>query len=149
MQPAQIGLPLPGEQVPGGISVNNAKHLWQAVEKGRGVIMVSAHLGSWKLGVQCLNCCLWRPVTVVMKKFRYPWLDRWYNKARQAFGNKAILKKGVLRDLADAVRNGEIVVLMMDMPTQKDGVEVEFFGRRASVVCRWSEVLQCLAISIS
>jgi KDO2-lipid IV(A) lauroyltransferase len=72
------------------------------------------------------------PLTGVAKKLRNSILDRVVHKLRTRFGNKIIYKKGALPEMTQTLRNGEILGLLMDISRRFDGVEVQFFGRRAT-----------------
>jgi KDO2-lipid IV(A) lauroyltransferase len=59
-------------------------------------------------------------------------LDRLVHKLRTRFGNKIIYKKGALPEMTQTLRQGQILGLLMDISRRFDGVEVQFFGRRAT-----------------
>ena len=59
-------------------------------------------------------------------------LDRLVHKLRTRFGNRIIYKKGALPEMTQTLRQGQILGLLMDISRRFDGVEVKFFGRRAT-----------------
>jgi Kdo2-lipid IVA lauroyltransferase/acyltransferase len=107
------------------------EHFKRALEAGRGVILVSAHLGNWEIGLQYLACHLGNQVHIVVRPLVPRWLDRWVNRARARFGNHLIPKKQAFPRMLKAVREGGNVVLMVDLSTRKQSVAIDFFGHRA------------------
>lgn len=106
-------------------------HFIRALEGGRGVIIVSAHLGSWEIGLQYLACHLGKRVHIVVRPLTPRWLDRWVSRARARFGNHLILKKRAFPSMLKAIREGGVVALMVDLSTRKQSVAVDYFGHRA------------------
>jgi len=106
--------------------------LTAALSKQKGVIVVGAHLGNWELGLQYSPCYFQRPLTGVAKKLRNSTLDRLVHKFRTRFGNRIIYKKGALPEMMQTLRQGKILGLLMDISRRFDGVEVQFFGRKAT-----------------
>jgi KDO2-lipid IV(A) lauroyltransferase len=106
--------------------------LIDALAKQKGVIVISAHLGNWEMALQYSTCYLQKPLTGVAKKLRNPVLNRLVHKLRTRFGNRIIYKKGALPEMTQTLRQGQILGILMDISRRFDGVEVEFFGRRAT-----------------
>ncbi|MGD9349655.1 MAG: lysophospholipid acyltransferase family protein, partial [Desulfobacterales bacterium] len=68
----------------------------------------------------------------VAKKLRNDRLNRLIHGIRTRFGNKIIYKKGALPEMVQTLRQGSMVAILMDISRRFDGVEVSFFGRRAT-----------------
>ncbi|MCX5782483.1 MAG: lysophospholipid acyltransferase family protein [Elusimicrobia bacterium] len=114
------------------VEIENENILADAVKKGKGVLLASAHCGNWEfLGAAMASKGY--PVNVIAKK---SYLDR---------GNKMLLNfriskglKIIFRDQSDtarkmlkALKNGEILALLIDQDTSVPGVFVNFFSRLA------------------
>ena len=123
---------LPRDKILDRFNVQGATYLIDALEKQKGLIIVSAHMGNWEFGLQFFPCYIERPLVGVAKRFRYPPLDRFVHHLRTRMGNKIIYKSGALPELSRTLREGGIVGLLIDMSRRKDGVEVQFFGRKAT-----------------
>lgn len=113
-------------------SVEGEEYVSEALKRGKGVVIVSAHLGSWELGLQFFNCYFQTPLLGVAKKMRYEPLERWVYRMRTRLGNQILYKKNALPEISQALRQGGITGLLIDMSRRQDGVEVEFFGKRAT-----------------
>jgi KDO2-lipid IV(A) lauroyltransferase len=103
-----------------------------ALQRKHGVIAVSAHLGSWELGVQALPCVFGTRLTAVAKKFKSNFVENWIHSVRTRFGNAILYKKDSLSDMTKILRRGGILAILIDMARRKDGVDVRFFGKKAT-----------------
>lgn len=104
----------------------------EALLRRRGVIAVSAHLGSWELGMQALPCVFGMHLTAVAKKFKSNFVENWIHSVRTRFGNAILYKKDSLADMTQILRRGGILAILIDMARRKDGVDVQFYGRKAT-----------------
>jgi len=121
------------EQVLGMIQgVKGIEHGINALKKKRGLVVISAHLGNWELSFVAGGCYLDLPVTAVARHIRFGWLDRLFYRLRTRFGNRIIFKKDALSEMRKVLRGGEILVITLDQSRQKQAVEVDFFGHRAT-----------------
>ena len=68
----------------------------------------------------------------VAKKMRNVHLNRLIHNLRTRFGNRVIYKKGALPEMMQVLRQGGMVAILMDISRRFEGVEVHFFGRRAT-----------------
>ena len=114
------------------VEMVGAANLKTALESRKGVIMVSAHLGNWEMGLQWVSCFLEAPILGVAKKIRLEALNSRLNRLRTRFGTKIIYKKGALPEMRRALRRGEMLGLLVDQSRRSEGVEVIFFGRRVT-----------------
>jgi len=112
--------------------IKGDKYLIDALARQKGVVLVSGHLGNWEMAWQFSPCYLNRHIFAVAKRMRNPYFDRFLHNLRTRFGNQIIYKKGALPDLMQALRHEKIVAILMDISRRFDGVEVQFFGRRAT-----------------
>jgi KDO2-lipid IV(A) lauroyltransferase len=103
-----------------------------ALAKQKGIVFVTAHLGNYELAAQSFPCLFGLPMASVAKKMRYTQLNRLVHNLRTRFGNQIIYKKGALPEMMQTLRQGGVVTILMDVSRRFDGVEVNFFGRRAT-----------------
>ena len=98
--------------------------------KGKGVLCLSGHLGSFELCVAAVARQA-RPVNLVVKPFPAG-VDAFVNRLRTSAGLGVIYADGALRPIMKALKNNESVVFVLDQnATRKIGVFVEFFGEPA------------------
>ena len=112
--------------------VEGKENFIAALAKQKGVVLISAHLGNWEMAWHIGPCYFQQQVTGVAKKLRNAQLNRMIENRRTRFGNRIIYKKGALPEMMQTLRQGKIVAVLMDISRRFDGVEVKFFGRRAT-----------------
>ncbi|MFC1490019.1 lysophospholipid acyltransferase family protein [Candidatus Latescibacterota bacterium] len=113
------------------VDMTDSQILRQNVDKGRGVIVVSCHFGSWEIVGAALSAAD-MPMTVVVKKLSNPYVDKMIYDRRTGFGNKIINHGASVKHIVGALKNNEIVGLISDQDAGGDGVFVDFFDRKAS-----------------
>ena len=102
---------------------------------GRGVLVLSGHLGCWEL----LGAWLARelaardlgPLHVVTGTVRNPAVDRWLAGRRQEQGLRLLPRAGGARPLARCLRAGGVAAVLVDQNTDVDNLPVPFFGHPA------------------
>lgn len=120
------------EDILARVRIFDEEHLLRALRENRGVVAITAHLGNWEMALQIASCYFKAPVTTVVRKAPFARLDRWLTHFRTRFGARVITKDGALRDMMKVLRRGEILNLMVDQGRASDGVDVTFFGRKAT-----------------
>jgi len=116
------------------IRIKGEEHLIDAIKGGKGVIIISAHLGNWEAASLFSPCYLGYPVTVVVRKIESGIINSWILKLRTRVGNSVIEKEGALPEMTQTLRHGKILALMIDQGTKiSEGVELLFFGKKVTV----------------
>lgn len=96
----------------------------------RGLIVLSAHLGFWDL-LACAAARAGLPVNVVTRQLSAGALNRWWMDRRAASGVRLWPARGSALALAQCLRRGELVAMVLDQH-QPGGAVVPFFGRPAA-----------------
>jgi KDO2-lipid IV(A) lauroyltransferase len=107
--------------------------LRKAVDGGKGAIVVTPHFGNWDLAA-ATAAALGYPVTIVTERFGPAGMDRKVVAARQRLG-LAVVPLSVRAGKASltALRRGEIVGLVCDLPKEGRNLLVTIAGQRALV----------------
>lgn len=107
------------------------ENLEAADRRGRGVFILSAHVGFWELVPPVV--ALYRgPMSIVVRPADNPHLDRELRALRERFGNEVVPKRGAVRKMLERLRAGGRVGILIDQRVQpKEGIAVPFFGRPA------------------
>jgi len=114
------------------VRIEGKEILMEALARQKGVVLITAHLGNYEMAAQSIPCILGLQMASVAKKMRNVRLNRLIHNLRTRFGNKIIYKKGALPEMMQTLRQGAIVGILMDISRRFDGVEVKFFGHRAT-----------------
>ncbi len=107
------------------------QHYLDAAEAGKGVLVLTGHLGAWELS-SFIHSLLGHPMGIVIRRLDNPLLDRLVNDIRCQHGNRILHKDDFARGLLHAMARGETVGILMDTNmTPPQGVFVPFFGVEA------------------
>ncbi len=100
------------EALANAVEVHGAEHLEAARQSGRGVILLSAHLGNWELGAAWLAARGTR-VNVVARPHA-SWVERFFAARRRSWGVRMLPGRPLWRNAAAALRRREWVAVMAD-----------------------------------
>ena len=107
------------------------EHYLKARDAGRGVLVVTGHLGAWELS-SFYHSLMGYPMSMVIRRLDNSLLDAYVNRIRCLHGNQVLHKDDFARGLIGAMRRGETVGILMDTNmTPPQGVFVEYFGHPA------------------
>jgi Kdo2-lipid IVA lauroyltransferase/acyltransferase len=103
----------------------------QARARGKGVLVLTGHLGAWELS-SFYHSMMGMPMGMVIRRLDNPLVDAFVNRIRCLHGNRVIHKDDFARGLIASMRAGETVGILMDTNmTPPQGVFVPFFGVQA------------------
>lgn len=112
-------------------TVEGLELLDAAAREGRGVVVVSAHLGNWEVGGAAVVARGY-PMDIVVARQRNELFDRHLTRSRQRLGFGIIPKGEARRGVLGSLRAGRAVGIMGDQDARRAGVFANFFGRPAS-----------------
>lgn len=113
------------------VTVEGLENLTAAEAAGRGVIVLSAHYGNWEI-VPPYIALARGPMAAVGRPADNPHFDRIVTRLRTRFGNRALDKRGSVRDMFRILRDGGRLGLLIDQRVRpSEAIDVEFFGRPA------------------
>ncbi len=112
------------------ITVEGTRNLDDALEEGRGAVLVTGHYGSWEL-MGCALVMMGYPITFAVGVQRNPLVQDLMNGLRRGAGIDIVEAKSVL-SLARTVKSNRFVAMLSDQDAGPDGVFVDFMGTRAS-----------------
>ena len=98
---------------------------------GRGLILVTAHYGSFELAGHLLACFGLDPAAV-MRPLDNVYLNRMIVRSRQTHGMQLLDKKGATARAEELLAEGTLLAFIGDQDAGRKGVFVDFFGRQAS-----------------
>lgn len=100
-----------------------------AVAEGKGVLLVSAHLGNWELLAQRVAATKHEAFSLA-RKSPNPYIGQWLQARRQAGGLSTLNRGGsdAIRGMLSALKRGGLVGVLIDQDTKVESVHVPFFG---------------------
>jgi KDO2-lipid IV(A) lauroyltransferase len=124
---------IPPGEVCGQMMVERGmEHLVAGMARGKGVVMVLPHVGSWEWGGAWL-AAIGYPMTSVAERVEPPALYEWFVEQRRAMGLSIVpLGPDSAGALAKTLHSGGLVGLLCDRDIVGNGVTVEFFGEKTT-----------------
>ncbi len=117
------------------VEVEGYDHLQKAIDRGRGIIGVTGHIGNWELLASWLGC---RGVdlTVFSSSSFDPKLGERLVRLRARHGVRSIVRSETdcLREIFRTLHRGGMLGLLMDLRSRSMGVDTVFLGRPARAV---------------
>ncbi len=109
---------------------------WQDLESlrgsDRGVIIATLHFGNWDVGAAALAVQGF-PVNAIAETFPYKPMNDLVQGSRSKLGMNVIGSEHVGTSVFRALRRGEILAMLLDVPDPEFGIRVDFFGAPALV----------------
>ena len=139
-----------GEELVSRVVPVNVENMLAPLERGRGVVIASLHLGSWETGIACWNR-RFGSMSLLAEVLRPQELFDHIIATRSALGVHVIpidtaamresadgaaarrLGAAALRDVIRALRANQLVAMAMDRDLIGNGVPLDFFGRPAPI----------------
>lgn len=108
---------------------------WSIIEerlaRGKGLILVTGHLGNWELGGAYL-AARGVPIDVVARHMANPLFDRYLTRTRQQIGMEVVHDEEAVRRVPRSLRSGRAVAFLVDQgAVGLASTWVPFFGRYA------------------
>ena len=116
----------------GAIRVVNPEVMRQARLRQKGVLLLSAHFGSWELLVSSVRLNIGAPLVCIVQRQRNKRIDAVFETNRSRFGNVTIPMGSSLRKVLQALADNRVILLLGDQSGPKEAVFVDFFGRPAA-----------------
>lgn len=114
------------------LTLEGTEHLREVMRRHGRALVLTAHLGNWEY-LAAVHRLIGHPVAIVVRPLDSPTLAKVAAAMRGKTGIELIDKRGALRPVLMALRQGGVVAVLLDQnATRREGVFVPFFGRDAS-----------------
>jgi len=119
------------KEIPRHIRFDGVHNLHAAHRKGRGVLVLTGHLGSWELLADAAGM-LGYPINVVYRPMDFNPLDKFFERFRTRSGARLFSKAHAMRKILRSLKDNELVGILLDQNSgRRAGVFVDFFGQSA------------------
>lgn len=108
--------------------IEGVEHLNAALKKGKGVFLLTAHIGSgdWATAGLALNGI---QLHIISKEFKLQWLNNFWFETRSNLGSKFIPDRGSSLTILKQLKKNSIIVFMLDQFMGPPiGIKTKFFG---------------------
>lgn len=112
------------------IQAKGIEKLERVYSRGKGVILIGGHLGSWELIAAYLAVKSY-PLAVLAKPLYDQRLNQMLVQNREKAGFKSIPRDSGLKEILQWLRKGNILGILIDQDTNVHGEFVDFYGKKA------------------
>lgn len=106
--------------------ISGWEHIEQARRAGRGLVVVSGHIGSFDLGAAWL-AAQGLPVNLIVETLEPARWNERVQRLRQTTGARTLPIETGVRQMVRALRQREVLAVLIDRPLAQRGVPVSFF----------------------
>jgi len=114
------------------VKVVGRENLNEGLKEGRGVIILTAHIGNYELGGAIMPLLGYR-FNAVALDHQNKLVNDFFIGQRVRTGVKVIPIGSALRRCYEVLKKGEVVALLGDRDFSNRGITTEFFGRKALI----------------
>ncbi len=115
------------------LTVHGLEYLEEARALGKGVLVVSCHMGSYEVVAAIWSANL-APVSFFAEELEPRALFEWYRDTRARLGISVLtLDRGGMRKVLEALREQEMVITAIDRDITGTGYLMPFFGKLAPI----------------
>lgn len=112
-------------------TIEGKQHLDWVQKNGKGAVIVAGHFGSWELMGAALSH-MGYPISYLVGEQHNKRVDDIMNEYREMMGIHIIHMGVAVRGVIRTLRNNGMVALLADQNAGKEGIFVDFLGRKAS-----------------
>ncbi|MCE5202149.1 MAG: lysophospholipid acyltransferase family protein [Synergistaceae bacterium] len=129
------------------VMVHGEENLKKAVDAGKGVMLITAHIGNWEYGA-CWCAQNGYAINALGTDQRDDRLTDLIMDLRRAGGSKALGKVSDLKAMYKALQSGEIIAVPIDQDAKHAGVVSTFLGHPASTPIGTAKLAYKLGCSV-
>ncbi|MBF0570408.1 MAG: lysophospholipid acyltransferase family protein [Candidatus Omnitrophica bacterium] len=120
------------EFIKSNVHIKNIEYLNEVLQKGKGAILVSAHVGNWEMGGAILPI-LGFPLSVVALAHKDKRVNALFNTQREAFGCMVIQADVAVRRIVEHLQRNRLVAILGDRDFGKSGIVMDFLGQKTMI----------------
>ncbi|MBF0386038.1 MAG: lysophospholipid acyltransferase family protein [Candidatus Omnitrophica bacterium] len=114
------------------VKCENVHYLDEALRRGRGGIIVTAHIGNWELGAAFMSL-LGYPLNVVALPHKSGLVNEFFNKQRESKGLRVISTQDAPRQCLKLLKENKILAIVAERDFTPEGELMDFLGRKAKI----------------
>ncbi len=113
------------------VEMNGVENIDDAVQKGKGLIFLTAHFGNWEIASLAASSRGYA-MSVFAREQKYTKLNDILNKNREMTGCRVIAKGFSAREIIKTLKDNGMIGMLGDQDAGANGVFVDFLNRPAS-----------------
>ncbi len=111
------------------VRLKETRLLDNALARGKGCILLSAHFGSWELLLSSVRLHIPVKVTAIAQRQRNARVDAYIDLRRRRFNTVTVPMGPAVREVLAALHRNEIVLILGDQSGPRESIFIPFFGR--------------------
>jgi KDO2-lipid IV(A) lauroyltransferase len=115
------------------VTITGLENLEEAKNKGKGVIIITGHLGNWELMSRALTIKGY-PLNIMIRRQRNVLVEALIERQRRDSGLKTFPHTTTPNEIFKMLKNNEIIGLIADQDGGEKGIFLDFFGKPASTI---------------
>lgn len=125
---------LSDQEISERVRVDGLERLRAELAKGRGVLLLTGHIGNWEIALRRLSIEAPGRFHPLIRRIKSPAVNDFVDRHRREFGKGAsILADLGPKPLIRALRAGDVLIVLLDQNAgQEEGVFTPFLGRPAA-----------------
>lgn len=120
------------EFIKNSVQISGVEYLNDVIHKGKGGILVGAHLGNWEMAGAVLGL-LGYPVSIVALAHKDDRVNAFFNSKREFFGTVVIQTNVALRRCLEHLKRNRLIALLADRDFGHHGLLMNFLGKKALI----------------
>jgi len=104
----------------------------KAQEEGKGLILVTGHVGNWEVLGCAMKFLFHDSVHSIAKHMENPFVDRFFTQLREEGGQKIIFTQNSAREILRVLKNNQLLGILVDQNVRENHIFVDFFGQKAA-----------------
>jgi len=118
------------EYINKNINIVNIDYINEGLKAGKGVILLTGHLGNWELGGVMLSM-IGYPLTSVALPHKSKRVNSFFNRQRESKGVKIFPLGNAAKSCLKVLKQNGIIGLVGDRDFTGKGIIIDFFGKEA------------------
>lgn len=114
------------------VNIKGTEYLDDVLAKGKGGIVVTAHIGNWELGAVLISV-LGYPIMAVALPHKERPVNDLFNHQREAKGVTVVPTNVALRRCIEQLKSNKLIALVADRDFSTNGIVMDFLGQKALV----------------
>ncbi len=120
------------ETLMNALRIQNPDVLTTALKKGKGLLLISGHVGNWELLAFGVARLMRTPTTIIIHPQENRDVAELVNELRCRFGNRVVDMRMGVREVIRTIRARGIVAMLTDQSGPSNALYIDFFGRPAA-----------------
>jgi len=114
--------------------VENGELLREALNRGKGALIIGGHFGEWEIGSARIGM-MGYPGSMIAKRIGHPVFEKFMIDARLGMNLGTLFSSGSMEKIVESLHRGEVITMAIDQNMKPGrGVFIEWMGRAASTI---------------